>query len=766
MFGLSAERLLVLAAGSLAVLIFLLSAGSRRSHAWLARWLPGTPWLGLLFLIFYHLALAAPEVLGRLVYIRERLLPLLLWAAAASLVLLLHRLAVRIEPRAVFAGLRTHAVPFLITSVLLGGLTAFILISGIGLLPDRQGWDRAPVPLLTWQVQLSLAMALGAGWVLRQVPGRLAKGMDIGVTLGLWLLVATLWATQPIDRHFFVNLNPLSGQFEPNSDALRYSFRAEGLYNGYGLDPREDKIGYILFLGAIQRLTGLDYVASATLQSVLLASMAATLYWIGKVFHSRELGIFLALLAASREINAFAMNAILETTHSKLLMSEIPLSAILILLALVWMGWLRSPPHQRLGWIIWTGLLAGLASLTRLNAYLILPVVITINLLPSTGADRIQRWAREIGTFLLIVLLVVLPWNLVTAGSTGMPYSAGKFFASLSNRDFFQEAPYPDRQDSRPRVAHQQISPATILVAHIFHNQIISAFNLPIRLGIVPIKAFDLDPIWSPKVPGWDGRLDAEQTILLWINLAFIAGGIAQAWKRLGLAGLVPLALQWTYFAGTALGRTSGGRYIAPVEWITILYYGLGVLAAVFWLLSLSGIRRQIEHRANLSPPPSWPGLATAVLLGLSVPLLSLAGEFLKPSRPPYDLQTLQAQVASQGGIDPIHLQLIEGVPLYTRLGIENLPAISSAAQRQDWPPAVWLLLNSSLPQPVFLSNDTLPGNYTLPQADWLVAIGCQRRGDWDPIFEAQFLVWVNTDGEMLRIDSTTRTNKPFCPTE
>ena len=75
-----------------------------------------------------------------------------------------------------------------------------------------------------------------------------------------------------------------------------------------------------------------------------------------------------------------------------------------------------------------------------------------------------------------------------------------------------------------------------------------------------------------------------EQTILLLLNLFLISLGLSISMRKKRLMGVLPLTFFLGYNLANALGRTSGGRYIVPVDWIIILYFVIGLFQICLWI--------------------------------------------------------------------------------------------------------------------------------------------------------------------------------------
>ncbi len=81
--------------------------------------------------------------------------------------------------------------------------------------------------------------------------------------------------------------------------------------------------------------------------------------------------------------------------------------------------------------------------------------------------------------------------------------------------------------------------------------------------------------------PDWDGTFTAPSFFFFALNLFFILLGIRVAWEQRGLSGLVPLAIFMFYNLSNGFARTSGGRYIVPIDWIVTIYFLIGVFQII-----------------------------------------------------------------------------------------------------------------------------------------------------------------------------------------
>lgn len=133
----------------------------------------------------------------------------------------------------------------------------------------------------------------------------------------------------------------------------------------------------------------------------------------------------------------------------------------------------------------------------------------------------------------------------------------------------------------------------------------------------------------------WDGHFQVHQIILLVFNSLILSFGILAAWRKKQLTGLIPLAFAFIYTAFNALLRNSGGRYILPVDWASVVYYSIGVTHLTENAIScyIKGTSHTENHSGSSSATKQYTadkskqlgfGLGLTVLfliIGLAVPL-------------------------------------------------------------------------------------------------------------------------------------------------
>jgi hypothetical protein len=176
---------------------------------------------------------------------------------------------------------------------------------------------------------------------------------------------------------------------------------------------------------------------------------------------------------------------------------------------------------------------------------------------------------------------------------------------------------------------------------HFLHNIVTSILILPPTPFLDNLRhtVKESYPFWQAD---WDGRFTAIPLFFFLWNLFLIALGISVAWKRQNLPGLTPLAIFIFYNLSNAFARTSGGRYIVPVEWVMSFYFVTGILFligefAVMTDIKLRPIFDPVWSQEESSPKQDSPFTRTVLLLAALFAIGTIVPLAEKLYRPRYE---------------------------------------------------------------------------------------------------------------------------------
>jgi hypothetical protein len=320
---------------------------------------------------------------------------------------------------------------------------------------------------------------------------------------------------------------------------------------------------------------------------------------------------------------------------------------------------------------------------------------------------------------------------------------------------------------------------AGFVSSHFIHNQVEMIVTLPMSPWFVQNPNSDYYPYWaqkgarlweeccSPKayvgaMPFWDqwaGDLSAEMLVSLAFSLALVALGLAVAWARHDIAGLIPLGIGLIYSLSTAVGRYSGWRLILPADWVLFLYYATGSGQIAVWvyayitgkasLYPAVGRRKHVWGRATSAPERISRNLPKGICYGLILLAIGLSPLIVEgwpqarfqPITPNSIVSELDnAQITAEGQQKIEHFirgeeaLILNGRALYPRYYRTN-----EGEPGNGWPafaPRPYSRLGFYLVGPVdaqvVLAQENLVSFF--PDGADVITVGCQRDGFVDAL--------------------------------
>lgn len=507
-------------------------------------------------------------------------------------------------------------------------------LTGVGVEGNWGLWVEAGVPILLKQILflLSLVVVLSTGLSLLMKICRLRRSsfvhwanqnQDILISIALWVITFSLWVTYPIQNsYFFPGPSAPNQQFFPFSDAATWDLHGQNALIGQGFangDVAHNHLGLSAFLAILHLIVGQNYTSIISAQLIFFALFPVFLYLLTKAMHSRPAGLFIAGLAIVHQLNSFASENIINLSHAKLLMTEFPTGLGLVLLAFLLYFWAQNKPENNLGYLIPIGGILSILILIRFNL-LAMPFAVAAGIVIILWG----KWKKAIYAVALLglsSLITLSPWMIHSWQITGSPL----FFMGRASAIFDADFRAPPKADPSPSSfklpensqsfsmvnyhpqfskqptgsSHSADTPTTseAIINHFVHNFVTSVLILPASPYLYDLEAIihDVSPFWDRSRGPWYGDINLSEGIFIFFNLVILSLGLSLAWKRGKIAGLIPLGILVAFNLFLAVARTSGGRYIVPIEWAIYLYYGLGVFQIAVWVLKLFGIKISIN---------------------------------------------------------------------------------------------------------------------------------------------------------------------------
>lgn len=631
-----------------------------------------------LFIIGVLIILVPPDQLGKYAEYFARLRPLLLVVTTLPLQFFIQTIfKTDSNPR---DGLFKNSLPIIsILTILVG----FIALTRLGLEPDTFYWNVAGVPLTTLQLTLVFLITVLSVHLINKILFSVKISpivIDLCIALLIYTIGVSVWSQTPMLKHFnALQPAPPAFQYFPYSDARTHDLGAISIRDGYGIYYGEytDKPLYMVFLSILHHAADNNYNMLSLLHLCVMGLILPGLFLLGKQFHSRHLGIALALIILIRQRNAILLAHLLAGTNPKILITEIPTMLGLIVLCIIAFWWIRENWSNKPLWshALLAGGALGALSLIRLNPIGLLPIILPISAIALRRT--FTNWFRQILIFMLGFLIVLAPWALTGQDANGNPYLWVKFLDVLNVR-YVPQIPFQESNNqvdipTTIKVAsltdfHPVKTPSRMdiqnfpgfAINHALHNIVTSFLTLPdsISQNNQSLKNLLQRPYLDEKA-NWRGEFQAAQVPFLVLNLFLLALGLGWSWGRWKWAGIFPVCIFFGYIITLGLARTSGSRYIVPIDWILFFYYVIGIIAilekftTVFENIQI--VPLSSESRIYTKPIPLVFAVATILVLAIVTPLSQTP--ILSQNIPP-----------CENGINipaHSHLNLLKGKALY-----------------------------------------------------------------------------------------------------
>jgi hypothetical protein len=570
--------------------------GSRISKAisWSAGIGFGLGWIGC-FLPFYRAGILAVHWAR----VRPAMVFILLASAATLMTIFVKQSNFTIQDSKISKTFKLSLALFFVSILVIG----IMLYSGFGVSAAEDYWYGAGVPILVSQL---IAAILGGIFFLQIEKKWQFQRSDLIVFLLIYVATAVLWAREPLQKSFlFIGPYAPNRVLYPFADAALFDTASQFALIGqnflfYNVQFFERAL-YVSFLVYLHSLVGQDYGQLMALQAAIFAVFPALVYLVGRALNMRAIGFVAALIAMLRGANSIAASNMIDMANPKMMLTDFPTAIGMILIVLLTMEWLKNPP-QKWHYAIWVGGIIGLTIMLRTNTLLLL-LFIPFYAILRYSSDW-KKWLASSFFLVLALFAVTLPWELRNQSLGGQPYSS--IFTKIQSVIQQRYIPPSGSDSSLPQkqslsfVSFKQLQALTSLYEeagftqtakpcdqvtcfvpnHFLHNILTSILVLPTSPVLDDLRhtVRESFPYWDPK---WSGRFTLPALLLFALNVFLITLGISIAWKQWRLIGITPLAIFMFYNVSNGFARTSGGRYIVPIDWIVTIYFLIGVFQLI-----------------------------------------------------------------------------------------------------------------------------------------------------------------------------------------
>ena len=673
--------------------------------------------------------------------------------------------------------------------VLFTFIWAIIAWSGLGINPDDRYWNEAGVPLLNEQIIFAIIISVIFGAfsssIIKKVQllpslAFIHKRWDTFIFVILWLIAAILWINEPLPNNFFAPGPDLPNyELSPYADSAAFDIGGQFSLIGQGLFNADFYARALLsgFLAILHILVGQNYLTVVALQTAIFSSFVPILYLIGKDLHSRTAGILLSILFIFKGINAIASSTLILSVHSKYMLTEFPTGIILALFTLWFIKW-QKKGGQKDNLLILCGGALGLGIMLRTNILFFIPLATLFIFLKFK-----LSWKNILRTTFILALaffITISPWMWRNKKIADKPFFFLDILSEVIRTRYTVESsenisPYLQTQKSnwiglipersrvrtaesstldRDSLSYQGIGSShnywEFIPNHFFHNIITSVLILPNSFIFHDLKhtVMDVFPYWNKVNGRWAGELAIGSGILLVWNLFLLAWGLSAAWEKWRVAGLLPIFVFITYHLSNGFARTSGGRYLVPVDWVILLYYALGIIEIIFFTVTLLGfdiknIEKEVLHRKN---PFSYKnGILSILPFFLIVGTIIVIDQAIPQRYPELTKDEVMAQVIERGWLEQTSISSKEmsdflvqpdsrallGLNLYPRFynaGKGEHSAGKDAYEDKDFSRLAFTMIGPFGQTGAVLPLSSSPSYF--PNATDVILIGCQHPGE------------------------------------
>lgn len=436
--------------------------------------------------------------------------------------------------------------------------------------------------------------------------------------ISIWVITYLLWTNVPLKDNYFTYVSgPPNNTVYPISDAFYFDREAFSLINNGEFLPTTTHVLYSFFLAILHQLRGPEFIDIIGIQIAVLALTPVLLFKLTSKIHTKYSGVLVAILFIVRERNGLMLSNVLNGTFVNMLMTESFAVLGIVGFLYLFIDWLKQNENRK--WIpILAGSVIGASLLIRAELLVIL-ITASICALFYLWKDK-KRWFYGMIQIWVAAGLIIIPWmtrNYLKSGiftldkgnyvqTRVMDYIVNipSLFNNEKQEEFVIQNPELLSYTSElERIPNQFISSTlqSILYLPSSHQPLFTFQSIAPKVfkNYQNVRGFFSEQYVERYVRSlpyfanyWDGGIEIRSVFSIGTVLLFISIGIWYTWKHnSSIVLILPLAFISHIFLWAAAGF-SGGRFIKPSDWITMVFYGIGLTEFSFFFLKKMNILR------------------------------------------------------------------------------------------------------------------------------------------------------------------------------
>ncbi len=432
----------------------------------------------------------------------------------------------------------------------------------------------------------------------------------------IWGASLALWGTSPVESNYMIDVPEYApGKIYPSSDGFYFDKEAHRFLAGEGFEESSTHVMYSFFLAGLHAVAGDGYRSMIILQFAVLGFIPVIIFRLTREISTPISAWIVALLYIFRERNGLFLGSELAGPLVSQFLSENLALLGMVLYCYLLFRWVQTPDKNPYLPAIAGGVM-GISLLIRaeFSAVLFASALVALLILWK----KKQVWGKGVIPLFLMVVLIISPWIYRNWQKTGDIYLDKGGFISKRLSAYGTQIT-GDETESLPILNDTEQDEfggrLSVFADHAGNNYNHLFLFLPsgyqplfglnniftvdeknnrvvdesVVSGLIYFSEDYLD-LHTRLLPyywyDWNGRVPCRSFLPVTLSILLVSIGVALTWKRypkwvfLSFTVLAAQILIWA-FAGF-----SGSRHVKAVDWIPLIFFGVGVSEMSLALIS------------------------------------------------------------------------------------------------------------------------------------------------------------------------------------